>query len=76
MAALTTCSDLGAQENTVSPSICREVMGPVPCVQSHKKCKPLCVHVQLRLVKVMLLSQLSHQTGTLCTGCLVLHFHI
>ena len=31
MAAVTICSDFGAQENksaTVSPSICHEVMGP------------------------------------------------
>ena len=28
MAAVTVCSDFGAQENIVSPSICHEVMGP------------------------------------------------
>ena len=28
MAAVTICSDFGAQENRVSPSICHEVMGP------------------------------------------------
>ena len=65
MAALITCSDLGAQENKAFHYFhCFPIYLPwsdgTGChvYRATKKCEPLCAHVQLRLVKAMLLSPL------------------